>query len=145
MARKGWIAGIACGAAALWAAPEAVEAQAGAAVAARAPARELTVNRVFMVANGSMVQIRFTVPAATATQWVPVDPRQTYVVDEATGEKFFVMNLVRIGPLAQVRLPKGGGSSYMVIDNRHERLKPGTRITVVVGALKQEHVTVAEP
>jgi len=32
----------------------------------------------------------------------------------------------------------------MIIDYRHEHLKPGTKITVVVGALKQEHVTVAE-
>jgi hypothetical protein len=107
-------------------------------------ASALTVDRAFLAGNGSMLQVRFRVPRPKSTQWLPVDEKDTYVVDEATGEKFFVLNLVRIGPAAQVRLPKGGGSSYIVIDNRHERLKSGARITVVIGALKQEHVTVAE-
>ncbi len=106
--------------------------------------RKLTVNQAVLVANGSMLEVRFTVPPATTTQWIPTDPKDTYVVDEATGEKYFVLNLVRIGPAAQVRLPKGGGSSYMIIDNRYEHLKAGARITVIIGALKEEHVTVAE-
>jgi hypothetical protein len=104
----------------------------------------LTVSRALLAANGSMLQVHFTVPPPKSTQWLPVDQKDTYVVDEATGEKFFVLNLVRIGPAAQTRLPRGGGSSYMVIDNRYEHLKPGARITVVIGALKQEHVKVAE-
>jgi hypothetical protein len=112
--------------------------------AAQAPEPKLAVGRAVIVGNGSMLQVRFSVPTSTVTQWIPVEPKDTYVVDETTGEKFYVTNLVRIGPAAQVRLPKGGGSSYMVIDNRHEHLKPGAKITVVVGALKQEHVTVVE-
>jgi hypothetical protein len=117
---------------------------AGAAAPAPAPGGRLTVSKAFIVANGSMLQVRFNVPPSKTTQWIPVDPKDTYVVDEANGEKFFVANLVRIGPAAQVRMPKGGGSTYMVIDNRHEHLKPGALITVVVGGLKQEHVMVAE-
>jgi hypothetical protein len=109
-----------------------------------APERRLTVNRAVLVANGSMLEVRFTVPPAATTQWIPTDQKDTYVVDETNGEKYFVLNLVRIGPAAQVRLPKGGGSSYMIIDNRHEHLKAGARITVVIGGLKEEHVMVAE-
>lgn len=118
--------------------------------AARAPAGaqasepRLIVNRAVMAANGSMLQVRFTVPVSGATRWIPMEPKDTYVVDETSGEKFYVANLGRIGPAAQVRLPKGGGSTYMIIDNRHAHLKPGAKITVVVGALKLEHVTVAE-
>ncbi|HEX4584579.1 MAG TPA: hypothetical protein VH183_07095 [Burkholderiaceae bacterium] len=104
----------------------------------------LTVDRAVMAANGSMLEVRFTVPPAATTQWIPTDQKDTYVVDETSGERFFVLNLVRIGPAAQVRMPKGGGSSYVIFDNRHERLKPGATITVVIGALKQEHVKVAE-
>ena len=107
-------------------------------------ASALTVDRAFLAGNGSMLRVNFKVPPPKTTEWLPVDPKDTYVVDEATGEKFFVLNLVRIGPAAQVKLPKGGGASYLVIDNRHEHLKPGARITVVIGALKQEHVRVAE-
>lgn len=122
----------------------AASAQADSSVAASAAPSVLTVDRAFLAGGGSMLRVNFKVPSPRTTQWLPVDPKQTYVVDEATGEKFFVLNLARIGPAAQVRLPKGGAASYMVIDNRHEHLKPGARITVVVGALKQEHVTVAE-
>jgi hypothetical protein len=104
----------------------------------------LTVDRAFLTGGGSMLQVHFTLPPPKSTQWLAVGEKDTYVADEATGEKFFVLNLVRIGPAAQVRLPKGGGPSYIVIDNRHEHLKPGARITVVIGALKQEHVTVTE-
>jgi hypothetical protein len=158
MSRKALIAGVAWAVAGLWAAAiDATEVQGSepapgtqgseavrADAAARPPEHKLTVNRAVMVANGSMLQVRFTVPASTTTQWIPVDPKDTYVVDESSGEKFYVANLVRIGPVAQVRLPKGGGSTYMIVDNRHEHLKPGAKITVVVGALKQEHVAVAE-
>ena len=109
-----------------------------------ARAGRLTVDRAVMVADGSMLEVRFTFPPAATTRWIPTDHKDTYVVNEATGEKFFVLNLVRIGPAAQVRLPKGRGSGYLIIDNRYEHLKPGAKITVVIGALKQEHVTVAE-
>jgi hypothetical protein len=119
-------------------------ASAGKPASAQASEPKLTVNRAVMAANGSMLQVRFTVPASSVTRWIPMQPKDTYVVDETSGEKFYVANLGRIGPAAQVRLPKEGGSSYMIIDNRHEHLKPGAKITVVVGALKQKHVTVAE-
>jgi hypothetical protein len=104
----------------------------------------LNVDQAVLEGGGSMLKVHFSLPPPKSTQWLPVDQKDTYVVDEATGEKFFVLNLVRIGPAAKVRLPKGGGSSFMVFDNRHEHLKPGARITVVIGALKQEHVTLAE-
>jgi len=146
MRRKARIAGVVWCVAALFVAAAGASAQGqhAAQAGATTPERKLTVERAFMVANGSMVQVRFTVPPAKTTQWIPVDQKDTYLVDEATGEKFFVMNLVRIGPAAQVRVPKGGGSSYMIIDNAHEHLKPGARVTVVIGDLKQEHVTVAD-
>jgi hypothetical protein len=148
MLRKSLIAGVAAMAAAGFGMAAAVEdpgaKSAAVEAGAAAQAAKLMVNRAFLVANGSMMQVRFTVPPSNTTQWIPVDPKDTYVIDEASGEKFFVANLVRIGPAAQVRIPKGGGSTYMVIDNRHEHLKPGTLITVVVGGLKQQHVTVAE-
>lgn len=156
MRRRGLIAGIAwaaAGCSGIAAAAEAltaVEVHAAAppastqSPAAEVPERKLTVNRAVRVANGSMLEVRFTVPPAATTRWIPTDQKDTYVLDEATGEKFFVLNLVRIGPAGQVRLPKGGGSSYMIIDNRYEHLKPGARVTVVIGALKQEHVMVTD-
>jgi hypothetical protein len=106
--------------------------------------KPLIVDRAFVVANGSMLQVRFAVPRAQTTRWVPVGEKETYAIEEASGEKFYVMKLVRIGPAAQVRMPKSGGSGYVIFDNRHERVKPGARITVVIGGLKQEHVLVED-
>ena len=147
-----WAAAVCCAPTQSWAqrSGEPVKADAvgnpknDSSVSASKAASTLMVDRAFLAGSGSMLRINFKVPAPKTTEWLPVDPKQTYVVDETTGEKFFVLNLVRIGPAAQTRLPKGGGASFIVIDNRHEHLKPGARITVVIGALKQEHVTVAE-
>jgi len=104
----------------------------------------LRVDRAVLAGEGSMLQLHFTVPKPKNTEWLPVDQKETYVVDEANGEKFYVLKLVRLGPVGQVRLPKGGGPSYLVIDNREEHLKAGAKITVVIGTLKQEHVIVAK-
>jgi hypothetical protein len=147
-----WAAAVCCTPAQSWAQPAGDPVKTGAvadrkndsSVSASEAASPLTVDGAFLAGSGSMLRVNFKVPAPKTTEWLPVDPKETYVVDEATGEKFFVLNLVRIGPAAQTRLPKGGGASFMVIDNRHEHLKPGARITVVIGALKREHVTVAE-
>jgi len=152
IASVAWTAAVCCTSAQSWAQPSGEPVNAGAvadrkndaSLSASGAPSSLTVDRAFLAGSGSMLRVNFKVPAPKTTEWLPVDPKQTYVVDEATGEKFFVLNLVRIGPAAQTRLPKGGGASYMVIDNRHEHLRPGARITVVIGALKQEHVTVAE-
>jgi hypothetical protein len=153
---KGRIAGVAWAASALWGAAVAgaVEAQGAPGekgepssaieASAHVKAPSLAVERAVLVGNGSMLQVHFSIPISTATQWIPMEPNATHVIDEATGERFFVENLVRIGPAAQTRLPRGASASYMVIDNRHEHLKAGAKITVVVGGLKQEHVTVVE-
>jgi len=108
-------------------------------------ATTFAVQSAMFEANGSMLNVRFTVPPSKATQWVQVDPKDAYVLDESSGQKLYVMNLVRIGPAAQVRIPKNGGTSYAIFDNSHDLLKPGARVTVVIGALKQEHVQITEP
>jgi len=142
---------VACCAGLCAAAPAAAVASTGAKEIAAGPASNgavvpsadapLTVGGAYLAANGSMVKVQFQVPASKTTRWIPTDGKDTYLIDELSGEKYFVLNLTRIGPVAQTRIPKGGGSSYMYFDNRHEDLRAGAKVTVVIGATKLEHVT----
>ena len=142
--RIAWVAALCWGVSAV-AQVQSVDSAAGTPAVVTKPAQAaMTVDRAVMAVDGSMLEVHFTVAPAPTTQWIPTDRKDTYVVNEATGEKFFVLNLVRIGPASPVRMPKSGGSSYVIIDNRYEHLKAGATITVVIGALKQEHVKVAE-
>lgn len=70
------------------------------------------------------------------------DPAGTYLVDEATGEKLYIVRLQRIGRLAETRSPGDPASHTILFRNLGRKLKAGARVTLVVGGLRQEHVIV---
>jgi hypothetical protein len=72
------------------------------------------------------------------------DPKATeiYLVDESTGERFSVVRLQRIGRMAEFRVPGEKGVHHIMFRNREGKLKIGSRVTVVVGPARQEHLLV---
>lgn len=67
---------------------------------------------------------------------------EIYLVDESTGEKFFVVRLQRIGRMAEFRVPGEKGLHHIMFRNQEGKLKIGSRVTVVVGSAHQEHLLV---
>ncbi len=72
------------------------------------------------------------------------DPSSTYLIDEGTGEKYYIMLLQRIGRLAEIRNPDETAAHSIMFRNFDRKLKPGARVTLVAGGLRQEHVVVGK-
>jgi len=67
---------------------------------------------------------------------------EIYLVDESTGERFSVVRLQRIGRMAEFSVPGEKDVHHIMFRNREGKLKIGSRVTVVVGPARQEHLLV---
>jgi hypothetical protein len=105
---------------------------------APSPAR-LEVVQLQLTANREFVGARIRL---SGEELSGVDPAEIYMVDEATGEKFPVMRLQRIGKLAEFNVPGEEGTRYVMFRNREGMLKAGKRVTIVVGKTRQEHLLI---
>lgn len=105
--------------------------------AAPAPAPKLDVIQLRMVSKGEFIGLRFRVTGVKS-----FDPGavEAYLIDEATGEKFPVVRLQRIGRLAEFASPGEKGVHNILFRNRQGKLKLGKRVTVVFGSIRREHL-----
>jgi hypothetical protein len=99
----------------------------------------MEVTQLQLAANQEYVSVRFRMiggdrfdPTAT----------ETYLIDESTGEKFSVVRLQRIGRMAEFRDPGEKDIHNILFRNLEGKLKVGSRVTVVVGPARQEHLMV---
>jgi hypothetical protein len=92
-----------------------------------------------LASRNEFVDVRFRVHGK---EKFDADPAGIYLMDEATGEKYYIVSLKRIGRLAETRSPSDPASHTILIRNLNRKLKAGARVTLVVGKLRQEHVTV---
>jgi len=92
----------------------------------------LAANREFVVVRFRMIDgDRFEPKAA-----------EIYLVDESTGERFSVVRLQRIGRMAEFDVPGEKDVHQIMFRNQEGKLKIGSRVTVVVGPARQEHLLV---
>jgi hypothetical protein len=69
---------------------------------------------------------------------------ETYLLDESTGERFSIVRLQRIGRLAEFTVPGEKDLHNILFRNREGALKVGKRVTLVVGSVRVEHLTLQE-
>ena len=95
--------------------------------------------RLQLAEGGEFVGVRFRMIGGDR-----FDPEATdiYLVDESTGERFSVVRLERIGRMAQFSVPGEKDVYTMMFRNREGMLKIGSRVTLVVGPTRQEHLLV---
>ena len=98
----------------------------------------LTVHEIKAVAQGHLLKVRYSSQGIEA-----LDPAedQTYVENPETGDRHPIAKVPRIGALAPKDI-EGVASTYMVIDNAGERIKPGQRVHVVVSGVRAESILV---
>lgn len=97
----------------------------------------LEVKEAMLVASGKVVEVRYRIYGDIKT--MPFNPKETYIVDESSGEIIFTKNPPRL-PGGTGRLP----FSYIIFPNPDGLIKNGGLITVVIGGLRQEHIRVSE-
>jgi hypothetical protein len=107
--------------------------------ALRPPPPRMEVVQLRLAANREFVGIQFRVIGGGR-----FDPEatETYLVDESTGERFSVVRLQRIGRMAEFSVPGEKNVHQIMFRNREGKLKIGSRVTVVVGSARQEHLLV---
>jgi len=96
----------------------------------------LEITKAMLVGGGRLVEIRYRIVGDIKAR--PLNPKETYMVDEATGEIIFVERPPRLmGGLRQMP------PSYIIFPN-NGIIKKGSNITVVIGGIRQEHISVEE-
>ncbi|MEK6697157.1 MAG: hypothetical protein AABY98_08390 [Candidatus Deferrimicrobiota bacterium] len=107
--------------------------------ALRPPPPRMEVVQLRLAGNGEFVGVRLRMIGGDR-----FDPEATeiYLVDESTGERFSVVRLQRIGRMAEFRVPGEKDVHDIMFRNREGKLKIGSRVTVVVGSARQEHLLV---
>ncbi len=112
------------------------EAIPSAAPARPAPAFEVVDCR--LTAGGEFVAVRFRLHGAENADLGAL--KAASLQDEATGERFEVLRLQRIGRLAEFRDPDEKGVYFVMFKNREGKLRAGRRVTLEVGAGRYEHI-----
>jgi hypothetical protein len=89
--------------------------------------------------DGGMIIVQFRAPPRIARDWFQ---GSCWVVDEGTGTIYNDIPVMPIiGPL--IARPKENGQlGYVMLMNAPQPLQPGSRVTVVLGNFKQEHIVV---
>ena len=102
--------------------------------------RRVELVSVGFAAEGAYLMVNFKAPPRLAMLW---QPGQLYVVDQATGVKYEDIPLMpKIGRLIG-RPAEEGQAGYVMLENR-PILKPGAKVTVVLGGFRQTGVTVQD-
>lgn len=65
-----------------------------------------------------------------------------YLINEATGAKMLVVGSPKSGPLRNQRPPILGKNYFIIFANPSGSIKKGSKVTVVVGDLRAEHLVV---
>jgi hypothetical protein len=91
---------------------------------------------VTTAADGALLMVQYRAPARLSEKW-----RQgnVWVIDETSGTKYSEIPVMgTIGPV--IAHPKvDGGLAYFMLVNGPVALKPGAKVTVVMGDFKEEH------
>ena len=105
------------------------------------PLPNWTVVQFRLVSKGEFIGVRFRVIGVEK-----FDPgaMEAYLIDESTGEKFPVVRLQRIGRLAEFTVPGEKDVHNILFRNQGGKLKVGSRVTVVVGSIRKEHLQIQE-
>jgi len=95
-----------------------------------------------LTAAGSMIDFRYSV--VDPQKSLPLFDRKikTYLVNQSNGDKFAVPTDTKIGPLrSSSREPEAGREYFIFFVNPGKLLKRGNKVTVVVGDMKIENLT----
>lgn len=93
-------------------------------------------------AAGYMLDFRYRVLDPEKAR--PLFERRTkpYLIDEASGARFFVPNPPKTGPLRSTNPPLPGRIYSIIFANPGRMLEPGAQVTVVIGEFRAENLRV---
>jgi len=100
------------------------------------------VESIRSTAAGYMLDFRYRVVDAEKAR--PLFKRQTkpYLIDQETGARLMVPSPAKTGPLRNSNLPKAERTYFMFFANPGQFIKPGKKVSVVIGDFRAENLVV---
>jgi hypothetical protein len=97
---------------------------------------------VQLVSAGYMLEFRYRVLDAAKAK--PLFERQTHpvMIDEATGTQLIVPAPAKVGPLRSSDPPQAGRVYWMFFANPGKLVKPGNRVSIVIGDFRASGLVV---
>ena len=103
----------------------------------------IQIDSLRLSARGYMIDFRYKVVDPKKAAALGDPKAKPYLVDQATGTKMFVPRSPKVGPLRQSAVNLAAGKVYFAFfSNRNQMVKPGSKVTVVIGDFKAENLIV---
>jgi hypothetical protein len=97
-------------------------------------------------ANGNLLDFRYRIIDPEKASYLVDRRNKAYLIDQSSGKVLSVPTTAKVGPLRQtVRygLPKKD-RIYFILFGNHHLIKPGDKVSVVIGDFKIENLPVEE-
>jgi hypothetical protein len=101
--------------------------------------------QVRATASGSLIRFGYRVVDATRAKPLNDERAAPYMLDMRTGAKLEVPETEMMGKLRQVAPPQNGREYWMVFLNARRFVKPGSRVSVVIGKFRADGLVVEAP
>jgi hypothetical protein len=102
----------------------------------------IKIEAIRLSAYDSMVDFRYRIIDPEKAGPLTDRSAKPYLVDEATGEKFYVPNAAKIGSLRAKGTPIAGRTYFILFSNGKGTIKKGSKVDVVIGDFKTAGLTV---
>jgi hypothetical protein len=96
-------------------------------------------------ASGSMIRFSYRVVDATKAKTLNDERAAPYLLDSTTGARLEVPETEMMGKLRQVAAPLNGREYWMVFLNGNRLVRPGSRVSVVIGKFHADGLVVESP
>lgn len=93
-------------------------------------------------ASGSLIRFSYRVVDADKADILNNKKVTPYLVDEKNSLALQVPMMENVGQLRQVATPENGREYWMAFSNKGRSVKPGSRVTVIVGRLRIDGLVV---
>jgi hypothetical protein len=94
------------------------------------------------VSSGSMLEFRYRVVDAEKAKALIEKSSKPYLFDEASGATLAVPALEKVGEVRQTAKPVVDRTYYMIFGNPSQIVKPGNRVSVVIGKFRVDGIIV---
>lgn len=97
---------------------------------------------VKMAESGQLVRFSYRVSDARKAAALNEKTSTPYLLDEKAHAVLQVPTMEKVGPLRQSQTPEDGKSYWMVFSNKGSYVKPGHRVSVVIGSMRLDGLVV---
>jgi hypothetical protein len=94
------------------------------------------------VESGQIIRFSYRVLDADKAKVLNDEKVQPSLIDTQAGVQLIVPSLEKIGALRQTAAPEAGKNYWMAFSNRGRKVKPGDRVSVVIGSFRVDNLIV---